>query len=74
MTYGTPSPVSTLADVAVAALERGIVVAFRLVGPPGDRHLVVGFGTPEAIDPIMLALGVTSGVFNSRYDADGWME
>jgi hypothetical protein len=72
--HAAPAPVSGLADLLIGVLERGIVIALRLDGPPGDRRLLVGFGTPEAIDPIMLALGVTSRVFDSRYDSDGWME
>ena len=68
------TPVSSLAEVLLAVLEKGIVVAIRLVGPPGDRRLLVGLGTPESIDPLLLALGMTSGVFTSRYDEHGWME
>ena len=67
-------PVSTLADVLLAVLERGFVIAIRLVGPPGDRRLLVGFGTTESIDTLRLALGMTTGVFGSRYDEREWME
>lgn len=66
--------VSTLADVLVAVLERGIVVAFRLVGPPGDRHLAVGLGLAESTDVLLMALGLSTGAFRSGYDDDGWME
>lgn len=77
--YADAAPVTTgLADILLSILERGIVVAIRLTGPPGDRRLVVGFGTPGAIDPILLALGMTSGVFGRRdggYDEYGdWMQ
>jgi hypothetical protein len=52
--------VSGLADLLTSILERGIVIAFRLDGPPGDRKLLVGFGTIESADALMMALGFTS--------------
>lgn len=69
MTYGTPAPASGLADLLISVLERGIVLVLRLDGPPGDRHLVVGFGTTGAVDPLLLALGVT-GHLGGRRERD----
>jgi hypothetical protein len=59
---------SILADVLLAVLERGIVVGFRLVGPPGERRLLVGLGTTESFDPVLLALGITGRLGGRR----GW--
>jgi hypothetical protein len=61
-------PGSILADVLLAVLERGVVVGFRLVGPPGDRRLLVGLGTAESFDPVLLALGITGHLGGRR----GW--
>lgn len=74
MNLDPQSPVSTLAEVLLAVLERGVIVAFRLAGPPGDRRLIVGLGTPESADALLLALGMTTGVFTSRYESEPWME
>jgi hypothetical protein len=57
---------SILADVLLAILERGVVVGFRLVGPPGDRRLLVGLGTAESFDPVLLALGCTGHLGGRR--------
>jgi hypothetical protein len=71
---------SILADVLLAVLERGIVVGFRLVGPPGDRRLLVGLGTAESFDPVLLALGITghlggrSGWYGDPYEDDPYDE
>jgi len=64
-----PRPGSMLADVLLAVLERGVVVGFRLVGPPGDRRLLVGLGAAESFDPVLLALGIT-GHLGGRRERD----
>jgi len=55
-----PAPVGGLLDLLTSVLERGVVIALRLDGPPGDRKLLVGFGTIESCDALMMALGFTS--------------
>ena len=67
-------PSSALADLIVGILQRGVVLVLNLEGPPGDRHLAVGLGLAESTDVLLLALGVTTGAFGSRYESDGWME
>jgi len=57
---------SILADMLLAVLERGVVIGLRLVGPPGDRRLLVGLGTAESFDPVLLALGITGHLGGRR--------
>ena len=72
MTNGASSPASILADLLLGILERGVVLVLRLDGPPGDRRLVVGVGTTGAVDPLLLALGVT-GHLGRRAERE-WMD
>ena len=52
----TSPPVASLADLLISVLERGVVLAIRLDGSPGDRRLLVGFGLTSSADPILMAL------------------
>ena len=63
----TRAPVTSFTDLLVSILERGIVLAIRLDGPPGDRRLLLGIGLTDAADPLLMALAA-SGAFRSRYD------
>jgi hypothetical protein len=68
----TRGPVASFADVLIAVLERGIVLAIRLDGPPGDRRLLFGIGLSDAADPLLMALCATS--MHRMHDVfdDGW--
>ena len=60
-----------LTDLLVSILEKGIVVVIKLHGDPGDRQFLVGLGLPQAVDPMLVALGV-SGVLRRPEYADDW--
>ena len=65
-------PVSGLEEMLISILERGIVLVIRLHGDPGDRHLLLGVGLPESVDPMLLALGATSLFRRPEQDPDFW--
>jgi len=65
-------PVSSLADLLVSILERGLVLVIRLHGEPGNRQLLVGMGLPESVDPMLLALGVTNLFRRPEYESADW--
>ncbi len=73
------APVASLADLLVSILERGVVLAVRLDGQPGDRRLLLGVGLADAADPLLMAL-CAAGAFRPGHsfgaDADdfGWDE
>ena len=47
---------SSLADLVISILEKGIVLVLKLEGPPGDRHLAVGLGLAENADALLMAM------------------
>jgi hypothetical protein len=69
-----PAPVSGFEDLLISILERGLVFVVRLGGVPGDRHLEFGLGLPESVDPMLLALGVTSGFRSPGYEPGWWQD
>jgi hypothetical protein len=74
VTHRPPAPVSGLADLLIGVLERGVVVALRLDGEPGNRRLLVGFGSPESAEAVLLAIAATSLFRRPRRDEDWWDE
>ena len=56
------APVSSVSDLLVAILERGVCLVIRLQGPPDARELALGVGLADSAAPIIAALCASDGL------------